>query len=261
MEESMFADYNPAHLIKRLFGITPDKIASTVILAPVRRILAGLESQLQTPQTFGSWFTGTSGYLDDEVFITILNNVRYASGMADCVYFLQFAGVKNLIYTGSIGGLAKGMKIGDFILVKEAERGDGASGYFSPIYDPAMADQAFLDQIRPILQATANEEGYQLFEGRIFTTDSLAAETVEFLTALQTRDFLGIEMETSALYVVARCAGMRAVAAHVISDLPLDGKTLFDEFTDAEKERRASAYSHLVNTWVKVARVLASEER
>jgi purine-nucleoside phosphorylase len=257
----MFADYDPSHLIKRLFGITPDKIAPTVILAPAKRIVAGLESQLQNPLTFGNWFTGTSGYLDDELFITVLNNIRYAPGMADCVYFLQFAGVKNLIYTGSIGGLAKGMKIGDFILVKESERGDGASGYFSPIYDPAMADQEFLDQIRPILQATANEEGYQFFEGRIFTTDSLGAETVEFLRALQTRGFLGIEMETSALYVVARCAGMRAVAAHVISDLPLEGKTLFDEFTDAEKERRASAYLYLVNTWVKVARVLASEER
>lgn len=260
MEESMYAEYDPAHLIKRTFGIPPDKIASTVILAPVKRIVAGLEAQLQKPEAFGSWFTGTSGYLDD-VFITVLNNIRYASGMADCVYFLQFAGVKNLIYTGSIGGLAKGMEIGDFILVKDAERGDGASGYFSPIYDPATADQEFLDQVRPLLQASANEEGYQLFEGRIFTTDSMAAETVEFLTALQTRGFLGIEMETSALYVVARCAGMRAVAAHVISDLPLEGKTLFDEVTDAEKERRASAYPHLVNTWVKVARVLASEER
>ncbi len=257
----MFAEYDSDHLIKRLFGISPENIASTVILAPTRRIVAELVNQLQRPQVFGSWFTGVSGFLEPDVFVTVLDNIRYAPGMADCVYFLQFAGVKNLIYSGSIGGLAKGMEIGDFILVKEAERGDGASGYFSPIYDPAMADQEFLDQIRPILQTSANEERHQLFEGRIFTTDSLAAETVEFLRALQTRGFLGIEMETSALYVVARCAGMRAVAAHVISDLPLEGKTLFDEFTDAEKERRASAYPHLVNTWVKVARVLASEER
>ena len=159
----MFAEYDSDHLIKRLFGISPENIASTVILAPTRRIVAELVNQLQRPQVFGSWFTGVSGFLEPDVFVTVLDNIRYAPGMADCVYFLQFAGVKNLIYSGSIGGLAKGMEIGDFILVKEAERGDGASGYFSPIYDPAMADQEFLDQIRPILQTSANEERHQLF--------------------------------------------------------------------------------------------------
>ncbi len=103
----MFAEYDSDRLIRRLFGVFPNSIASTVILAPSSSIVAGLVAQLQEPQTFGTWFTGVSGFLEDDVFVTVLNNVRYAPGMADCVYFLQFAGVKNLIYTGSIGGLAK----------------------------------------------------------------------------------------------------------------------------------------------------------
>ena len=114
------------------------------------------------------------------------------------------------------------------------------------------------ERVRPFLQSIADEEGFQLFEGRIFTTDSLAAETVEFLTALSTQNFLGIEMETSALYTVARVSGMDAVAAHVVSDLPLQGKSLFDDFTKKEKERRASAQSAILRALMNAIKALAN---
>ncbi len=254
----MYANYDADRLIKRVFGTTPEQIASTVLLAPAKSIVAELVDRLKDPQPFGTWFTGISGFLERN-FVTVLDNIRYAPGMGDCVYFLQFAGVKNLIYTGAIGGLAKGMAIGDFILVQEAERGDGASKYYSPIATPALASDELRDVVRPFLQAGADDEGHQLFEGRIFTTDSLAAETVDFLSSLQLRDFLGIEMETSALYVVAQCLGMHAVAAHVVSDLPLAGKTLFDELTKNEKERRASAYSAIVNALARAMKTLTTK--
>jgi purine-nucleoside phosphorylase len=103
----------------------------------------------------------------------------------------------------------------------------------------------------------AEEEGLQFFEGRIFTTDSLAAETIDFLTALSTQSFLGIEMETSALYTVAQVTEIDAVAAHVVSDLPLQGKSLFDDLTKKEKERRASAQFAIINAFTQAIKALA----
>jgi purine-nucleoside phosphorylase len=253
----MYAEYEAERLVKRVFGTSPEQIASTVLLAPAKSIVAELTRQLKKPQPFGTWFTGVSGFLEKDIFVTVLDNIRYAPGMGDCVYFLQFAGVRKLIYTGVIGGLATKMEIGDFILVQEAERGDGASKYYSPIATPALASEELIEVIRPFLQIAADSEKHQLFEGRIFTTDSLAAETIDFLTSLQLRDFLGIEMETSTLYVVARCMGMQAVAAHVVSDLPLAGKTLFDKLTKNEKERRASAHSAIVNALTRTIKTLA----
>ncbi len=255
----MYASFEPKRIIKRVFGVHPDQIAATVLLSPSKSIVADLENRLKEPKVFGNWFTGVSGFLDDNKFFTILNNVRYAPGMADCVYFLQFAEVKNLIYTGTIGGLAPGMEIGDFVLVTNVERGDGASGYFSSIFEPAEASLMLIEIIQPFLQSVAEEEGYQLYKGRVFTTDSLAAETVEFLTALQSRAFQGIEMETSALYVVAKYSGMHAIAAHVVSDLPLAGKTLFDKLTNKEKERRASAHSAMLNALSQAIKALAPD--
>jgi purine-nucleoside phosphorylase len=252
----MFAEYDPERIIKKVFGVQPDQIASTVIIAPVKRIVAELEEQILQPQPFGTWFTGVSGYLDKNRFITVLNNIRYAPGMADCVYFLQFAGVKNILYTGSIGGLAEGMEIGDFVLAKDCERGDGASGYFASLFDRACVCTELAEHVQPILQTVADEEGHQLFVGDIFTTDSLAAETIPFLTALSEKGFMGIEMETSALYTVARTVGIDAVAAHVVSDLPLEGKTLFDDQTKKEKERRVNAHSAIVRALTNAVKTL-----
>ena len=237
-KKPMFAEYEPKRIIKRVFGVQPDQIAPTVLIAPAKHFVAEFINQIKEPQPFGTWFTGVSGHLEGGKFVTVLDNIRYAPGMADCVYFLQFAGVRNIIFTGAIGGLADGMDIGDFVLARDCERGDGASGYFASLFERACVCTELSERIRPFLQSVAVEEGIQLFEGRIFTTDSLAAETVDFLTALSVQKFLGIEMETSALYTVARVSGMDAVAAHIVSDLPLQGRSLFDDLTRKEKEIR-----------------------
>lgn len=252
----MFAKYDPERIIKRVFGVTPDQISSTVLIVPAKGYIAELVEQLQQPQPFGTWFTGVSGYLEDNLYITVLDNIRYAPGIADCVYFLQFAGVKNIFYTGAIGGLAKWMEIGDFVLAKDCERGDGASGYFASLFERACVCTELARHVQPILQSVADEEGYRLFVGDIFTTDSLAAETIEFLSALSEKGFMGIEMETSALYTVSHAVGINAVAAHIVSDLPLEGKSLFDDLTKKEKERRASAHSAIIRALTKAIMTL-----
>lgn len=257
----MYAKYDATILTKRVFGVEPDKIASTVLLAPARFIIKELEEQIQEPHHFGAWFTGISGFLEQNIPITILDNVRYAPGMVDCVYFLQFAGVRNILYTGSIGGLGKAMGIGDIILATEAERGDGASGYFAPIYEQALANKELTQCVQSYLLKAAKQFGRRLHIGKIFTTDSLAAENLDFLSALQLQNFLGIEMETSALFIVAQRMNMKAVAAHAVSDLPLQKKTLFDNYTSKEKERRASAHSAVVNAFTKVIKALTVETK
>jgi len=252
----MFAAYEPERIIRRVFGVRPDQIAPTVLIAPAKNFIAEFVERLQKPQPFGTWFTGVSGYLDDGTYVTVLDNIRYAPGMADCVYFLQFAGVKNILYTGAIGGLASGMEIGDIILALDCERGDGASGYFASLFERACVCNELTEKVRAYIQNIADQEGLQLFEGRIFTTDSLAAETIEFLSALSAQSFLGIEMETSALYTVAKYSGMDAVAVHVVSDLPLQGKSLFDDLSKKEKERRASAHSALLRALTQAIKAL-----
>lgn len=256
----MFAEYEPERITNRVFGVKPDEIASTVLMAPAKSFVAEFKERLQKPQPFGTWFTGVSGFLEGGVFVTVLDNIRYAPGMADCVYFLQFAGVKNILYTGAIGGLASGMEIGDFVLAKDCERGDGASGYFASLFEKACVCSELAEKVQPVLETVAEEEGLQFFEGRIFTTDSLAAETIDFLSALSAKSFLGIEMETSALYTVAGVSGIDAVAAHVVSDLPLLGKSLFDDLTKKEKERRASARSAITRALTFAIKALAKKD-
>lgn len=254
----MYAKFHSDRIIDRVFGCSPDSIASTVLLTPARSIVQELEDELQDSKSFGTWFTGVSGYLD-KTFLTILDNIRYAPGMADCVYFLQFAGVQNLLYTGTIGGLDPNMAIGDVVLALDAERGDGASKYFATIFEPAMANTELVDVVRPFLEKATRNSKRTMHQGRIFTTDSLAAETTEFLASLQSNGFLGIEMETSALYIVANQFGMKAIATHAVSDLPLQGKTLFDRLTSKEKERRASAYSAILHALTQSVKALVRE--
>jgi purine-nucleoside phosphorylase len=55
------------------------------------------------------------------------------------------------------------------------------------------------------------------------------------MKALEKKDFAGIEMETSAVFTVARKFGINAAAAHFVSDLPAK-YSFVDKESESEKK-------------------------
>lgn len=115
-----------------------------------------------------------------------------------------------------------------------------------------MADFRLLRTISTVLEKTFKDTETGLHYGPIYTTDAFAAETKEFLEEWSTRRLLGIEMETSAIYVLASLYGMKAASIHIVSDNPEVKKSLFDKLSVDDIEKREKCYGLLLEALVEL---------
>ena len=74
------------------------------------------------------------------------------------------------------------------------------------------------------------------FTGINASDDAFYAETPEWITELSRLGILNVEMEASALYVVARLRGLRAGMICACSSNLVDGARLYDEKNSALKD-------------------------
>ena len=171
---------------------------------------------------------------------------------SDCTYYLRFTPCRNIVYTGLIGALQPDIRIGDLIVPTAALRGEGSTKYFIEESYPAVADFGLLRAISTTLDEVYVDCDIDIHYGPIYTTDSFAAETKEFLDLWQSRNLLGIEMETSAIYTIANLYGMKSASIHVVSDNPVVKKSFFDPIPDADRKRREESTNLLIESLVKL---------
>lgn len=122
---------------------------------------------------------------------------------------LQKIGVQAMIRIGSCGGLQKGIKLGDLIIVNGAVKDDGASNtYIDPIF-PAIPDT---DLLFACIQA-ARELGFTYHVGITRSHDSFYTDQEEEIDAYWSEHgVLGADMETAALFVIGKIRGIRTAS-------------------------------------------------
>jgi uridine phosphorylase len=82
----------------------------------------------------------------------------------------------------------------------------------------------------------ATASGTHSFTGISATDDAFYAEPPEWIAQLSSMGILNVEMEASALYVVARLRGLRAGMVCACSSNLVDGASLYDEKNSALKD-------------------------
>jgi len=197
----------------------------------------------------GSGFVGlTEGY-----HVTVLCPGTGSSQIGDATLAVGYGPCKVAIFVGSVGGLDDNMSIGDIVVVREAVIGEGFSRYHlgkgaseDTFGQVAQADGALMDFLWPHVRSMARELGVRSHKGRIFTTESLLAETEQFLQEVVSRGCMGIDKEASAFYTAARRAKIRAAAVLCVSDLPLHQKSLFVERTTEEEHKRVRVRHEII---------------
>src|SRR5690606_2599607 len=108
---------------------------------------------------------------------------------------------------GSAGALQPGMPIGSLVVAEGAVREDGASGMYVPAGYPAVADP----ELAVALAQAARELGVPVRSGLVRSHDSFYTDREEELTrSWAARGVLASDMETAALFTVARLRGVRA---------------------------------------------------
>lgn len=242
---------DPNTFTRVLYGCDADEIAEVVILTPLDAMIEALKLRSDSVEECGGFIEGYNANLEG-THVSVFNSRVGSPAASDCAYYLRFTPCRNIIYTGLIGALQSHVGIGDLIVPTAALRGEGSSRYFIEDSYPAVADFGLLRAMSKVLDEVYVDSDIGIHYGPIYTTDSFAAETREFLELWRSRNLLGIEMETSVIYVISSLFGIRAAAVHVVSDNPLTKKSFFDPIPDADKERRGECTNLLIESLSKL---------
>ena len=124
-------------------------------------------------------------------------------------------GARKIIFLGWCGSISDKVKIGDIIVATSAIIDEGTSGHYenneTRISFPAASMLTTLkDALRQNLADFHN--------GAIWSTDAIYRETGEKVKFFQRQDAIGVEMEISALFTVAKFRGVDLAAMAVVSD-------------------------------------------
>lgn len=163
------------------------------------------------------------------VRIAVTSHGVGAAGAAVCFEELIQAGVRTLIRVGTAGTLTADYPAGGLIVSTAAVREEGLTRQLVPLAYPAVADGTIAD----LLHEKAVQRGGPVGKGITVTVDAFYSGVEELpLEKYKRAGALAVEMEISALYVVASLRGARAGAI-----VALDGDaTKTDDGYDPHKD-------------------------
>jgi uridine phosphorylase len=146
----------------------------------------------------------------DGVAIAVVSHGVGAPGAAVCFEELIRAGVKTIIRAGTAGSYTADCPPGSLVISTAAAREDGLTRQLVPAGFPAVADVEVVCALQA--QAALLEQG-SVRLGMTMTLDAFFAG-VEKLphAAYKKAGILAVDMEISALYVIAALRGIRAGA-------------------------------------------------
>ena len=159
-------------------------------------------------------------------------------------------GVTSLIRVGSSAAVQPGVRPGDLLVSEGTLRNDGTTAaYVHPGY-PAVPDLPITMELERQAARIAAREGVTSINGLNASDDAFYAEGPEWIERLQREGILNIEMESSALYVVARLRGVRAGMVCACSSNLVDGASLYSGTKDALQAGWAASIEAALETAV-----------
>jgi uridine phosphorylase len=149
---------------------------------------------------------------------------------------LARVGVRSFIRVGSSAGLQPQVKPGDLLISEGSLRNDGTTAAYAHPGYPAVPDLRITIELDRIARQIAAREGkFAVHTGISVSDDAFYAETPAWISQLNSLGILNVEMEASAIYVVARLRGLRAGMICSCSSNLVSGASLYDNVHEALK--------------------------
>lgn len=232
-------DKSQAGLTARQYhiGIAPGEVSSVALLpgdpfrvpfvaeflTDVREVAHNREHRTMT-----GWYKGRH--------ITATSTGMGCPSTAIAVEELARVGVTSLIRVGSSAGLQPGIAPGDLLVSEVSFRNDGTTDAYLPKGFPAVPDLELTLALQRHSVRIAEDAGTHAYSGISASDDAFYAETPDWIADLGHMGILNVEMEASALYIVARMRGLRAGMVCACSSNLVDGASLYDGTTTALKD-------------------------
>lgn len=123
---------------------------------------------------------------------------------------LARCGVHTFIRVGSTAALQPDLAIGDLVVNTGTFRNDGTSNAYAPLAYPAVPDLELTTALASVAREKAASHDINVHVGLNVSDDAFYAEGPEWLARMSGLGLLNVEMESSALFTVARLRGLRA---------------------------------------------------
>jgi purine-nucleoside phosphorylase len=128
----------------------------------------------------------------------------------------DYYAVKQIIRVGTCGGLMADMGVGDLVLASTVRTDSAMSQQFFDDGGSAIAaDAGLLDRVYQM----AVQQDLKIRKGIVFATDWFYHPDKNFINEVQKMGALALDMETAALYALARQHGTRALTILSVSDV------------------------------------------
>lgn len=192
-------------------GVEPGEISEVVLMPgdPFRVELIAEQLEDAVEVAHRREYRTMTGYYKGRK-ITACSSGMGCPSTAIGVEELARAGATTFIRVGSTAALQPHIAVGDLIVSEGSFRNDGTTAAYVPPGYPAVPDLELTSMLTEVAREHATERGFGVHSGLNATDDAFYAESPEWIAKLSSLGLANVEMESSALFVVARLRGLRA---------------------------------------------------
>jgi len=156
---------------------------------------------------------------------------------------LARAGARTFVRVGSTASLQPSIAVGDLVVSHGSLRNDGTTAAYVPPGYPAVPDFELTLMLEEVGRELGAREGFAVHGGINATDDAFYAETPEWIERLSSLGIANVEMESSALFVVASLRGLRAAMICAVSGNLVTGDVVYG----AENPRLHEGWGHSID--------------
>jgi uridine phosphorylase len=152
--------------------------------------------------------------------VEIVATMNFVGSPAAAMVFEELiaCGARKTFVVGTSGGIQPFLKPGDIVVATEAVCDEGTMCQYFSNKRRLTTSSILKRRLIEIL----NKNSVSHHDGAVLTTDGVYRETRGKLARFREMGVLAVNMETSALYAVAKHRGVEIASAQVISDLLTD---------------------------------------
>jgi len=211
-------------------GVAPGEV-STVVLMPGDPFRVPLVAEyLDDPRDVAhkrEHRTMVGSYKGRDV--TVTSTGMGCPSTAIAIEELARCGVTSFIRVGSTGALQEGIEPGDLVVSQGSFRNDGTTDAYVPKGYPAVPDLEITLELERVARERAPGHGLAVHAGLNVTDDAFYAESPAWTTQMSGLGLLNVEMESSALFVIARQRRLRAAMICAVSSNLVAGQSVYAE--------------------------------
>ncbi len=234
-------------IVRMILETNPSNINEIVILPAVKLVMKKILKKLENKRIYGRVYNGEL----NNVKVSVIRSLIGAPNCAIAVECLKRCKTKIIIRLDVCGGIENvesKINIGDILIPQSVYCDDGTSPQYIREH-PSLANDLecitnplskfqnlltgnqtiFISQPNKHLKDLLLEVGNSLFPNKVkqvklWGTDGMFCESLDFIRALQSINIQAIDMESSILFLLGKLYNLKTASILSVTDLPGDSK-------------------------------------